>query len=758
MGWRRAYASPVAIEGAGDGARNDDLNWSLLDAKLTAPRVRSGTVSRRSVIESARSSGRRIVGITAPAGYGKTTLLAEWAASEDRPVAWVSLDRFDDDAAALLIVMAAAFVALWPADNGLLADMRGVGTSVLGRSAPRLASAFRASPEPFVFMVDDLHEVQAPECHDALGMVMAGVPDRSQFVAASRHEQPHLPRTRTSGEALEIEATDLALDADGARQIFSAAEVDLTPELAHTLMERTEGWPVGLYLAATIAKDSTDTALAISGDDRFIADYLYGESLARQPDEVQQFLRRTSVLDHLSGPLCDAVFGGTSAQTFLRDLEASNQFLVSLDRRREWYRYHALYREFLAAELRRLEPELIPKLHLRAADWYEANGFPEIAVEHLLNTDERSRCVQLVTQLVLPTYQGGQISVVERWLTGVGDAAIVDYPPLAVLAGWVAVLSGDAPTAQRWAAVVDAASFDLVPLDGSASFESARAMLRAAMADAGVDQMLAHARYAVAAEPTWSPWRGTAVVLLAEANLLVGDLDRARAAFDEAAAIGPTQDNADNYVLGQGALALLAMDDGQWETAAEHVGLALAAVHDHRMDDYPTSIRAYSAAARLAMHRGQIDQANRELTRAMRTRPIVTSAIPFLAVGARLELARVHLSMADLASARHLLREVDDLLVERPGLGVLVDQAAALHEALASTVEHGGPGASPLSPAELRILPYLQTHLTFREIAERLYVSRNTVSSQVTSIYRKLGVSSRTEAVEQATVIGLIGH
>ena len=206
------------------------------------------------------------------------------------------------------------------------------------------------------------------------------------------------------------------------------------------------------------------------------------------------------------------------------------------------------------------------------------------------------------------------------------------------------------------------------------------------------------ARFAVDAEPTWSPWRGTAVGLLAEANLLVGDVDGARAALEENAAIGPTQDNADNYVMGQGALAQLAMDDGQWDEAAEHVGLALAAVDDHRMDDYPTSIRAYSAAARLAVHRGQIERANRELTRAMRTRPFVTAALPFLAVGARLELARVYLSMADVTGARHLLREVDDLLLERPGLGVLVEQAAALHEALASTADLGVAGRLTAQP------------------------------------------------------------
>ena len=156
-------------------------------------------------------------------------------------------------------------------------------------------------------------------------------------------------------------------------------------------------------------------------------------------------------------------------------------FLVPLDRRREWYRYHALFREFLLGELRRVEPDVIEKLHLRAADWYQSNGSPAMAVEHLLNTTERHRCVQLVTELVLPTYQMGQMSTVQRWLSAIGDSAIEDYPPLAVLAGWTTVLTGQTAEAEHWAAIVDAASFDLVPLDGSASFDSARAMLRAVM-------------------------------------------------------------------------------------------------------------------------------------------------------------------------------------------------------------------------------------------------------------------------------------
>ena len=189
-------------------------------------------------------------------------------------------------------------------------------------------------------------------------------------------------------------------------------------------------------------------------------------------------------------------------------------FLVPLDRRRGWYRYHALFREFLLGELRRVEPDVIAKLHLRAADWYESNGSPALALEHLLNTTERDRCVQLVTELALPTYQAGQMSTVQRWLSTLGDSAIEEYPPLAVLAGWIAVLTGQTADAQRWAAFLDTASFDLMPVDGTASFESARAMLRAPMCRAGPEQMATDASFAVAEEPPWSPWRATALVLV----------------------------------------------------------------------------------------------------------------------------------------------------------------------------------------------------------------------------------------------------
>ena len=714
-------------------------------------------VSRAPLIETAQTSPVRAAGITAPAGYGKSTLMYEWARAEDRVVGWVSLDRLDDDPGILLAVLASAYVRMFPSGAGLVADVSGLGVSALGRAAPVVASAFRRSPAPFVLMLDDLHDLQSPECHDVLGVVISGIPTGSQLVTASRFEQPHLPRMRASGDALELVAADLALGPDGAEQIFSMSQVPLTADQATLVIERTEGWPAGLHLAAMIARDTHQDGWTVSGDDRYVADYLYRESLSQQDQQTQQFLRRTAVLDRLHAPLCDALLGEAGSQGRLHALEASNSFLIPLDRQREWYRYHPLFREFLLSELRRVQPDTVMKLHLAAADWYEANGSPAMALEHLLNTSERDRCVQLVTQLVLPTYSAGQMSTVKRWLTALGESTISSHPPLMVLAGWVAVLGGEPLEAERWLALADEAVYDMVPFDGTASFESARAMLRGVMCRSGVEQMMRDADVATAQEPAWSPWRDTALILSAEARLLAGDVDRAAALFGESSRTGSELGNTDTIVYDEAALALLAMDGGRWDEASDGVARAIALVEEYRMYDYAPSVLAFAAAARLALHNGAVDELDRELTRAMRARPSSTYAFPFLAVRSRLQLAKVYVARSDHATARHLLREIDDVFGHRPDLGTLVDEVGDFRALLAAGAGAPAAGGPPLTPAELRLLPYLQTHLTIAEIGERLFVSRNTVSSEVASIYRKLGVSSRNDAVERATVIGLLG-
>ena len=269
--------------------------------------------------------------------------------------------------------------------------------------------------------------------------------------------------------------------------------------------------------------------------------------------------------------------------------------------------------------------------------------------------------------------------------------------------------------------------------------------------------MMADANAAVAQETPWSPWRDTALLLSAHAHLLAADVDNARVLFAEAVSSGATLGNTDTVVDGEAELALLAMDHGRWAEAAERVERTLAVIDEHRLSDYAVSVLAFGVAARLAVHRGDLEGADRELARAMRARPSCTFVLPFFAVRARLQLAKAYSTLGNQATARHLLREIDELLRHRPALGALVDQVAEVRQTVAANAQSGASRAAPLTGAELRLLPYLQTHLTISAIGERLFVSRNTVSSEIASIYRKLGVSSRNDAVQQATRMGQLG-
>ena len=268
---------------------------------------------------------------------------------------------------------------------------------------------------------------------------------------------------------------------------------------------------------------------------------------------------------------------------------------------------------------------------------------------------------------------------------------------------------------------------------------------------------MADARFAVAAESSTSPWRDQALILLGEAHLLAGDPEQAEAAFREGSTVATAHRNTDGVVLSESELAVLTMDDGRWVEGARHVQTALEAIDEHGMDDYSVSVLAFAEAARLALHRGDLDEVHRQLPRAMRARPNCTSAMPYVAVRARLQLAKVHWALNDHVTAHHLLREVEDILLRRPELGALVDQVDDFRDVVSSSEQSGWTGGPPLTPAELRLLPYLQTHLSIREIADRLFVSRNTVSSELASIYRKFGVSKRSEAVFRATDVGLLG-
>ena len=733
-----------------------DLQAVLLESKTRVPPWRTNAVSRQRQIARARASAARVVSIAAPAGYGKSTMLAEWAAAETRKVAWASLERTDDDPATLLPIVASACSSFSSVAAAVVDEMRGIGATALGRSAPLLAAAVASAPDDFVLIIDDLHLVGSTACQDALEVILTRVPAGSQVVHAARQAPALLARLRTQGVVWEISADDLSLDVDDARVLFEEAGASgvAATDLAG-IVAKCEGWPTGLYLCALVARAGGD-ATTVTGDERYVADYLYRECISRLPEATQRFLRRSAVLERVSPEACNSVLQIDDARSRLNELEGANLFLVPMDRKRSWFRFHALFREYLLAELERVEgSEAAAGLHRRAATWHEEQGAPAVAVEHLLQANESERAAALVADLGLAMYGQGQVMTTRRWLDDLGDDVLTAIPALVVSRAWTAVLLGEVREGEKWARLLDEVDASAFPDEDRVLFESARAMVRAAMCVHGFRQVVVDAAYAMEHEPLTSPWRDQALHLWGSALILSGDVRAARDVFAQAVELATEMQNPDTVILSEPELALIAIDDGHWVAAAAHAQRGVDAIDASHMEGYPTTALALAVAARVAVHSGDRERGERLLARGMRARIGCTHLLPWLSLRVRLQLAKAHVMLGDRSAAFHLLAECDRLLSRRPDVGNIATQIEEFRAGLA--VEPHVEGTVPLSPAELRLLPYLQTHLTIAEIGQRLYVSRNTVSSQLSSIYRKLGVTTRGGAVERAVAIGLLG-
>jgi LuxR family maltose regulon positive regulatory protein len=430
---------------------------------------------------------------------------------------------------------------------------------------------------------------------------------------------------------------------------------------------------------------------------------------------------------------------------------------VPLDRRREWYRYHHLFRDLLRAELERREPALVPDLHRRAAAWCEANGLEETAIDHAHAAGDADQVARLVLKVMQPVWASGRVDTVLRWMEWFEREQLMErYPSVAVHGALIFALLGRATKAERWAVAAERASPKGQLPDGS-TMESYLAYLRAILCRDGVASMRREARIAWDGLSLQSPYRATMLHTEALALLLDGDPERADAVFAQAfeAATEAGAPPLAAVVLAERGSIAAGRDD--WPQAAALADRALELIAGGQFDAYWTSTLVYAWASRAALHRGDLDAARQHLGRAAGLRPLLTHALPVVSAQALLELARVYIALGDPDGAHAVLRQADDIFQQRPDLGVLPAQARELRARLA-TMRRTGLGASSLTTAELRLLPLLPSYLSFRAMGERLYLSPNTVKSQALSIYRKFGVSSRSDAVQHAQQLGLLGR
>ncbi len=458
----------------------------------------------------------------------------------------------------------------------------------------------------------------------------------------------------------------------------------------------------------------------------------------------------------MCGSLCDYMLERSGSAVELEMLEASNLFVVPLDRERKWYRLHRLFRDMLRDELDRREPALAASLNGRAADWCVANGDLEGAIDYAHAAGDTSRVIELVGAAAQPAYHSGRFVTVERWLARLEDEEeLAQSTGLATLGAWTHALRGRPEAARRWAQIAESGAADAAMPDGAPPL-AWTLTLRAAMCSDGVERMQHDAEAAIESAVSGSHVAADASFMLAIAHFLAGDDDLADRLLAETCALALEVGATDSATLALAQRSLLASARNE---GAEAELLALQArelVTEARLGDYATSALTYVASARAALRHSNWTRALEDIDHASRLAPLLTYALPWLAVQVRLELARAHLALVNWAPAVEVMAEIDELLARRPDVGVLTTQAHELQLQLAQGQRQEDNWASSLTGAELRLLPLLTTHFSFREIAERLFVSRNTVKTQAISVYRKLGVSSRSEAIERAAELGLV--
>jgi LuxR family maltose regulon positive regulatory protein len=734
-------------------------SFPILESKLTPAPIRPGIVARVRLLDWLEASAATpVVAMSAPAGYGKTVLAVEWAKRDPRPFVWLSIDRHDNDPTVLLTYLAVGLDRVEPIDPAVLGVLASRGASITKTVLPRLGAALASKALAVVVVLDDVQLLHDQQGLDALAVLVDHLPPGSQLVVIGRGE-PRLPvaRWRAEGRLAELGPGELAMDPAEAGSLLAAVRVELPEGEVEELTRRTEGWPVALYLAALAVKAQPAVhGVGLSGRDRFLVDYLQSVLLSGLSPTKVQFLTRTAVLERLSGPLCDAVLGTTGSAAVLASLERSNLLVVPVDRQREWYRYHQLFRELLRGELERAEPELVGELTRRAARWCAHHGLAEAAIDYAMDAGDADLVAQGVEQAAIGVYRSGRLATVQRWFDWFDDHGLIrQYPAVAMLGAWIQALGGHAAAAERWAAAAERGSHEGLLPDGSASIEGWRALLRAKLCRHGVAQMRTDAELALTLLAVGSLWRAPAQLLLGISHLLAGDLGVADDVLAEAVEVAEDTGATLAASVALAERAILAIGRQDWQDAETLVERARSVVAAARLEECVTSLVLFAAAARVAIHHGNRDQADQDLARARQLQPQATHALPYYAVQGRLELIRAYLALSDVAGARTVIREVDDLLRWRPDLGTLPHQANQLRSQL-DQVRGEAIGTSPLTTAELRLIPLLATYHSFREIGQRLHVSQHTVKTQALSIYRKLGVSSRGQAVQRVQEIGLL--
>ncbi|MGY1616746.1 LuxR C-terminal-related transcriptional regulator [Geodermatophilus sp. SYSU D00691] len=728
----------------------------IIATKLFAPTLGTRPVERPRLYDRlSRALDARITLVVAPAGWGKSTLVAQWLRGSGVPSGWVSLDAADGDVARFWRYLLLAVQQADPrVGSAALRRLDAAGADVDRDVLPLLVNELADSRGDLLVVLDDYHAVTSPAVHRSVAALLDHAPAALHLVICSRTDPPlPLSRARVAGALVEIRAEQLRFTAEeAARMLDRAAGTELSADEVERLVARTEGWAAGLQLAALRLADRADRQARVdfvdrfTGADRHIVDYVGEEVLDSLPPRTREFLLQTSVLPRLCAPLADAVTGRGDAVRLLDEIQRANLFLTALDEEGRWFRYHQLFRDLLRYELQR-SGQAAPALHRRAAEWFRDHGDPGEAIGHAVAARDLGLAGALIAQGWRSEFNLGHLQTVQGWLDALPPAQVAGDPRLTVARVWLHMDRGR----------LDEAGAALAAAEHAAADDVHVGVLRVLHAFKAGD--VPGAAVQLAALRGWpaDPFLITVQNLVSGVCALwLGDLREAAERLHRAAAQAEDTDNrlAQTYALG--AQALVAVLTGDLRSAEDALGRADAAVADARVDTHFVAMFPALAAARLAMVRGRwADAASHsgaaaELAGRGAGRVEQAAAFTTAAEAAR-RAGPDHGPDAErwLDAAAAVLRDCAD-----PGPTVR-DWFGREQRARRQRPTTAAP-TERLTERELAILALLPTTMSQRQMAGSLFVSPNTMKTHLRAIYRKLGAESRDDAVLRARSLGLL--